>query len=209
MSGIAAVVTVSSLNEVEIRKAYEMGAQAVIVPHVHTKADMLEVIGAAKFPNFPNGRRSFDSSVRAAHYGGLLFDSKKFIAECERTEMVIPTCDSKDFLKNIDDILSVEGIDAVAFAPVDFALSENANDFDVIDYDRDDLSRALDILLDKCAGRGLRVVLPVWPATYEKVQRLVDRGCNMLTIGSDTRDFARAASKIKETLVDPLLKEFA
>lgn len=205
MWNIATVVTVSHLNEAEIRKAFEMNAQAVIVPGVRTKEDMLRVIGAAKFPNFPGGKRSYSRAVKEAHFGGVKYSAQKYLQVCETVEMVIPMCDSKEFIENIDDILSVQGIDAVSFNPVDYALSVGTEDFDTIDYDRQDLAGALKLLVEKCKAAGVEVLLPVWPATYEKVKKLVDGGVKMLEIGSDARDFAAATIKLKAERVDPIL----
>lgn len=205
---IAAAVTVSHLNEAEIRKAFGMGAQAVIVPGVQTKDDMLRIIGAAKFPGFPGGKRSYSRAVKEAHYGGADYSAGKYLATCAAVEMVIPMCDSVAFFDNIDGILGVQGIDAVAFNPVDYALSIGAGDFDTIDYERKDLADALQVLAGKCKAAGVEVLLPVWPATYEKARKLADCGVRMLEIGSDTRDFAAAANKVKTEKLAPLLAEF-
>ena len=66
-TGISPLVRVTRPEPVEIRKAFEMGAEGVVVPHIKTKAEMELCIQAAKFP--PKGRRGYDPSVRSAGYG--------------------------------------------------------------------------------------------------------------------------------------------
>ena len=66
-TGVSPLVRVTKPDMIEIRKALEMGAEGVIVPHVRTIEEMEICVKGAKFP--PLGRRGFDVNVRAAQYG--------------------------------------------------------------------------------------------------------------------------------------------
>ena len=84
---------------IEIRKALEMGAEGVIIPHVRTIEEMETCVSGAKFP--PLGRRGFDVNVRAAQYG---FDmgGVEFYEEANRTELVIPMAEDFEFTDQLD-----------------------------------------------------------------------------------------------------------
>lgn len=201
-AGISPVVRVTSDDPVEIRKAYEMGAEAVVVPHCKTR-DMLESsMKAAKFP--PIGRRGYDSAVRSAGYGAGAYDAGKYIDYSNETEMVIPLAEDYEFIDNIDDILETEGLEIVNFGPADFAMSHNIREFYKMEVP--EVGAALDTIIEKCHAKGIKVMAPGLPPTYENVCNLIERGVDMLIVGTDLMHFQNAARDIKENVIERVLK---
>ena len=201
-AGISPVVRVTKPDPVEIRKAYEMGAEAVVIPHCKTR-EMLETgMEAAKYP--PLGRRGYDSAVRAAGYGAGDYDAGEFIDYSNETEMVIPLAEDFEFIDNIDDILEVEGLEIVNFGPADFALSHNIREFYKMEVP--EVGKALDTIIEKCHAKGIKVMAPGLPPTLENVQNLIKRGVDMLIVGTDLMHFQNAAREIKENVIDKVLK---
>ena len=121
-AGISPLVRVTKPDMIEIRKAFEMGAEGVIVPHVKTAEDVKLCVKAGKFP--PKGRRGFDMTVRSAHYG-VGVNSADYIQHTFDTEMIIPMAEDFEFMDNINEILAVEGVDAINFGPADYSMSTN------------------------------------------------------------------------------------
>lgn len=185
---------------IEIRKALEMGAEGVIVPHVRTVEEMEICVKGAKFP--PIGRRGFDVNVRAAQYG---FDlgGVEFYEEANRTELVIPMAEDFEFTDQLDEMMSVHGIDAINFGPADFSMSLNCksntsgeNSF----YDLNDSPAdvAMKEIITKARSKEIGVMAPAVPPTYENAKKLIDKGVNMVIMGNDLGNYAAALKTIRD-----------
>lgn len=194
-AGISPLVRVTKPDMVEIRKALEMGAEGVIVPHIHNKEEMELCIKAAKFP--PKGRRGFDMTVRSAHYG-IHEDNLAYIQHCLDTEMIIPMAEDYEFTDNLEEILSVEGIDAINFGPADYSMSTNSPSFYTLE------GKSTDAVLKQIASvarpRGIGIMAPALPPTIENVQALIDKGVNMIIAGSDMYHIQGALQTISENI---------
>lgn len=197
-AGISALVRVTRPDEIEIRKALEMGAEGVIIPHVRTREDMEICVRGAKFP--PLGRRGYDSNVHAAHFGGCNYNSHQYIEESNANQLVMPMAEDYEFIDNIDDILSVPGIDAVSFGPADFALSKNIRKFYEIDHP--EVASALTTIIDKCTERNIDIMVPVVPPNYEGAKALIDRGVKFLTMGNDIMHLQNSLGVLKNDVLD-------
>ncbi|BBP59407.1 aldolase/citrate lyase family protein [Pseudomonas sp. St316] len=180
-AAIHSLVRVRGTLEWDIRKALEMGAAGVIVPQVHSAGQMREIIRCSKFP--PSGRRGGDSSVRSANYAGPGFDWARYTQEENARSVIVPMAESYEFFDNIDEILDVEGIDAVHFGPADYSLSRQLP----VDYrlGNPEVQARLALLIEKCHRRSIQVMVPCFPADTETARRLLDMGCDMLLMGSD------------------------
>jgi 4-hydroxy-2-oxoheptanedioate aldolase len=102
-----------------ILRFLDRGVQGVIVPHVNTREQALTVARAAKY--FPDGERSI-GSTRAHDYNvsASRADSTRWL---NQQTMVLPMIEHVDAVANLDDILSVPGIDVVHIAANDLAQS--------------------------------------------------------------------------------------
>ena len=198
-SGVSPLVRVSDINEVEIRKVLEMGAEGVIVPHCRTKDDIDEIMKGAKFP--PEGRRGGESCVRSANYGGPGFSWKEYTQKANEDTLVIPMDEDFEFSDNIEEILNTPGIDAINFGPVDYSLSIGAE----VGYNSNDnrVNDAYKLLKEEAAKRGIGILAPVVPSSPQDIKAAIDRGITMLILGNDMMYFQQALAtlqmNIKET----------
>ena len=196
LSGVSPLVRVTQPGMIEIRKALEMGAEGVIVPHVRTLEDMKTCVRAAKFP--PKGRRGFDTTVRAAQYG-MGLDGQEFVRTANETELVIPMCEDFEFRGQLEALLAVEGVDAVNFGPADYSMSTNTpTGYDMKNSGTDDVLREL---VEAARPQGIGVMAPAVPPTAENARRLLEKGVNMVIMGSDIHNFQNSLKAIQaETL---------
>lgn len=201
LSGISAVIRLANADEVEVRKALELGAEGVVIPHIRTKEEAELCVRAAKFP--PLGRRGAESNVRAAGFGGPGFKWDAYIAKSNAETMVIPMAEDFEFIDNLNDILSVPGIDAVNFGPVDYSLSIN----EPVGYQMSPrVGEAYEKLVSAARPKGIGIMGPVIPATFEEAKKLIDKGMNMLIMGNDMYHFQAACRTIMSECVEPLRK---
>ena len=195
-SGISPIVRVTKPDMIEIRKAFEMGAEGVIVPHVHNKSEAELCVKAGKFP--PMGRRGFDMTVRSAAYG-TKNDNMEYIAHTLETELIIPMAEDYEFTENLDDILSVKGIDAINFGPADYSMSTNTPSFyDLKGQSTDDVLKQI---VDKAKPLGIGIMAPALPPTKDNAERLIERGVNMVIMGSDIYNIQSAFKNISDSVI--------
>lgn len=192
-AGVSPLVRVSGLHDSEIRQVLEMGAEGVIVPHCRTRQDVQTIIKNAKFP--PMGRRGGESNVRAAAYGCKGFDWMEYTKKANEDTMIIPMDEDFEFTENIDDILSLPGIDAVNFGPVDYALSVGAQVGYKITDERVD--HGYKKLVEVAQPKGIGIMAPVVPSTKADLEAAIKRGINMLILGNDMYHFQQALKNMR------------
>lgn len=101
-------------DSVVIKRILDIGAYGVLVPWVNSREEAENVVRACRYP--PQGIRGFGPR-RAA-----MFDPDYFETANEEI-LVAVQIETEKALKNIDDILSVEGIDACYIGPYDLSCS--------------------------------------------------------------------------------------
>jgi len=200
LAGIPAVIRLTGAHEVDIRKVLEMGVEGVVIPHICTRDDIAGVVRAAKFP--PLGRRGAESNVRAAGFGGPDFSWPEYIRKSNEESLIIPMAEDYEFAENVDDILSVDGIDAINFGPIDYSLSANLP----IGYkiDHPSLYKDYQKIESKARAKGIGIMCPVVPATQENARDMIAKGVNMLILGNDMYHFQNACKNIMAECVAPI-----
>lgn len=97
----------------------DRGAQGVIVPHVNTKKDAENAAAAARY--HPLGRRGFQASGRVVRWGTM--DSREYFRRANEEVLVIALIEEIEGMRNLDEILSVDGIDMIMLGPGDLSQS--------------------------------------------------------------------------------------
>jgi 4-hydroxy-2-oxoheptanedioate aldolase len=119
LAGISPVIRVADNDPVLISRALDIGADAVQVPQISTKKDAENVVKAAKFA--PRGERGVCRYVRAAEYTNI--NKQEYFTKANKETMTIIHIEGEEGVRNIDEILSVEGIDVVFLGPYDLSQS--------------------------------------------------------------------------------------
>ena len=156
------------------------------------KEDVEKIIFNAKFP--PMGRRGGESNVRAAGFGVNGFSWSEYTKKSNEDTMIIPMDEDFEFTENIEEILSVDGIDAVNFGPVDYALSVGAEVGYKITDERVDYG--YNKLRAVTKEKGIGIMAPVVPSTESDLRAAIDRGINMLILGNDMYHLNQGLGKI-------------
>jgi 4-hydroxy-2-oxoheptanedioate aldolase len=199
-SNIVPIVRVKENREHHIRVALESGAQGVVIPHVATREDAEH---AAKYARFPlRGIRGADPTVRSAGYRSGDFDWEEFITRSNDEAMVIPLLEDKAFLSNLDDILSVDGIDALCFGPTDYALSLGLNL--MYDFNHPKIVEAFEAIIQGAKKKGLPILSAVNPPTLEQSMKLRDMGVNMQIFGNDIGQISAVYHHLMQEVVSKI-----
>lgn len=116
--GVTPIIRVPECNETAISKVLDIGAKGVQVPQITSKEQAKEAINVAKFS--PIGERGVCRYVRAAKYSSM--DKFEYFKEANDNIMILQL-EGEKALKNVDDIITVEGIDIIFIGPYDLSQS--------------------------------------------------------------------------------------
>jgi len=116
---ITPVIRVGSNDEALILRALDIGAQGIEIPQINKKSDAIQAVKSVKYS--PQGERGMCRYVRAANYSSM--DKFKYFKCANRETMIIPHIEGIEGIKNLDEILSVQGIDVIFIGPYDLSQS--------------------------------------------------------------------------------------
>lgn len=115
LSSVAALVRVGENNPNLIKRAMDTGAHGVIVPMINTKDDAFKAVSAVKYP--PVGSRGV-GLTRAQGYG---LEFEKYRDWVNKESVVIVQIEHIEAVDNLEDILSVRGVDGFIIGPYDLS----------------------------------------------------------------------------------------
>lgn len=117
LKGCTPLVRVTSNNSDQIKRVMDAGAHGVIVPMVNTPEDARAAARAVRYP--PQGTRGVGLG-RAQGYGARFAE---YAAQINETAVVIAQIEHVDALRNLEAILTTEGIDGSLIGPYDLSAS--------------------------------------------------------------------------------------
>jgi 4-hydroxy-2-oxoheptanedioate aldolase len=101
-----------------IKQLLDGGVQTLMVPMVETAADAEKLVRAMRYP--PNGIRGVGTAMaRAARWNGV----EGYFGQADQEMCLIVQIESTTGLTGLDEVLKVEGVDAVFIGPSDLAAS--------------------------------------------------------------------------------------
>lgn len=175
-TGITPIVRVDKDDPYIIRKVLELGAQGVIVPHVNTKREALAAVKAAKFP--PVGERGIGSS-HAGKWGAV--NRSDFIKWSNEETLVLVMIEDYRAIENLDEIMSVGGIDGALFGPSDFSISLG------IDRSNPKVLEALGKTIAAAERHGKYVMKGMGYPYVEQAKKYIDMGVRIIEFSHDTK----------------------
>jgi 4-hydroxy-2-oxoheptanedioate aldolase len=108
-AGITPFVRVPTIRPEHVSRALDGGALGVIAPHVCSAEDARAVVRAAKFA--PLGERSAASGLPHLQYRS--FPAAEVNRALNAASMVVVQCESDEGLRNLEEIVAVDGVDMV------------------------------------------------------------------------------------------------
>lgn len=178
------VVRVPWLEPSALMKALDAGAYGLICPMVNTAEDARNLVAYTHYA--PRGTRSF-GPVRALLYGGADYPQ-----HANDTIVTFAMIETATALSNLDDILSVPGLDAIYIGPSDLSLALGCTPtFDDLDAKA---AQAVEHILARSKAHG--VVAGIHNGSTEAALKRIAKGFQFVTIGSDARLMAAGAQQI-------------
>jgi 2-dehydro-3-deoxyglucarate aldolase len=114
---VACILRLPLNDEIWIKKALDSGVAGIMLPQVNTAEDARRAVRLSKYP--PQGRRSI-GAARANGYGTRV---PEYVANANSDTLVIAQAESIEAVRNIESILSTQGLDAILVGPFDLSAS--------------------------------------------------------------------------------------
>lgn len=118
-AGIATLIRVPELTETYVKWALDLGASGVMVPGVSSAAEAKRAVELSRFA--PAGNRGACPYTRNNAFG--VNDTVEYFTRTNEELSVVALIEGVDGINAYDDILAVEGLDAVFFGPMDLSAS--------------------------------------------------------------------------------------
>jgi len=182
------LVRVPWLDPGIIMKSLDAGAYGVICPMVNTREEAQKLVSAMRYP--PKGLRSF-GPIR-----GLLYGGADYAEHANDTMLAFAMIETRQALDNLDAIMSVEGLDAIYIGPNDLALALGRKP--KLDHDDPIVVQAIDNILACAKKHGIAAGIHNLTADY--ALKMIAKGFNFVTVGSDSRLMAAGAQQVVATM---------
>lgn len=156
-----------------IYRVLDAGAQGIICPMVNSADEARQLVRAVKYP--PVGQRSF-GPVRA-----LLRDGPAYVAGANATCLALAQIETRQAMDNLDAIMSVPGLDGVYVGPSDLAFDMGMPPH--FDTEQASLLDIYDTIIAAAKRHGVAAAMHNNSPAYAR--KMVERGFNMVTFGSD------------------------
>lgn len=168
----------------DCKLALDAGAGGVIVPMVETAAQLLAVRDASRWP--PSGSRGVGFS-RANLFGK---NFKAYQTEAQ-APLLVAMIEHRRAIDNLDEILEVEGLDAILIGPYDLSASMQLT----AQFDHPDFKEAMLTILDKSRRAKVAAGVHVVEPSKEELDQRIEEGYHFLAYSIDTVMLIRASSR--------------
>lgn len=173
-AGILPLVRVPFETKADISRALDVGAAGVQIPQIDCKQQVEEVIKLTKFA--PAGERGVCRFVRAAGYASI--DRQQYFREANDA-LVILQLEGKTAIDNLDEIITVPGIDIIFIGPYD--LSQSLGVSGQVDHPL--VVAEMEKICAKCKQQG--IVVGTFTDTLAAVERWKQAGVQYLSYSVD------------------------
>ena len=158
-----------------MKRALDSGAYGVVVPWVSSREEAVNAVRYCRYP--PEGIRGA-APGRPAKVWGITPD--EYLLTSNEEIMVIAQIEREEAVKNIEEILSVDGIDGTLIGPTDLSISMGLTGKPF----HPKVVEAMEKVLDACREAGVAPGI-AYTLSNEHTKELIAKGFRFIGIGSD------------------------
>lgn len=170
----------------EILKQYlDLGFRTLLIPMVNTAAQACDLVAATRFP--PAGVRGVASAaVRASAFG----TTPDYLGTIHERLCLIAQIESADALRSLDDIVGVDGIDAIFIGPADLAASLGY----LGNPRHPEVQRAIMLAIGRVRAAGKPV--GIFALDAEDAREKIAAGVSFVSVGTDIGLLVNGAGRV-------------
>jgi 2-dehydro-3-deoxyglucarate aldolase/4-hydroxy-2-oxoheptanedioate aldolase len=189
-SNIVPMARVPDLNFAPLSRVLDLGARGVMVPRVETRQQAEDIVSQLKYA--PAGKRGVALGIAHDLYRA---GSPEFFAQANEEIAVILLLETEKAFENLDDIVSVPGVDVAWMGHYDLTVSMGIP----AQFDHPRLLAAMDALVAACRKHG--VAPGFLPPSPESAVHWIDKGFRAISLGSDIGVFLDGVRKFRAHVV--------
>ena len=175
----------------QIMKILDAGCYGVICPMVSNRKEAENFVKACLYPL--KGYRSF-GPIR-----GLLYGGSDYAKHADNEILKLAMIETKEALDKLDEILDTPYLDGIYIGPADLSLAVGEEP----GFDRPENKKAYSQILRILEVAKKRNLLAgIHNGTVDYAQKMISKGFDLVTIGSDQRFISEGAKSIVEKIKD-------
>lgn len=171
-----------------LKRLCDVGVQSFLVPMIDTAEQARDVVSSVRYP--PSGTRGLGTSMARAAKWNMTPD---YLSRANDEMCVVLQIETKEGLRNLKEIVAVEGVDAVFIGPSDLGAAlgypGQPNHPDVVAT----VSKALEDICGAGKPAGVLAVASTLVDTYKKA------GASFIGVGSDCGVLAKGIQRLYES----------
>jgi 2-keto-3-deoxy-L-rhamnonate aldolase RhmA len=190
-SSIVPMARVPDMHFQPLSRVLDIGVRGVMVPRVETRVQAEEIVAQAKYA--PAGRRGVALGVAhdLYHAGG-----PEFFARANEETVVILLLETAKAFENLDEIVSVPGVDIAWMGHFDLTVSMGIPE----QFENPRFLEAMDALVASCRRHG--VAPGFLPATPAAAAHWIRKGFRVISLGSDIGVFLNGMRTFRQSVID-------
>ncbi len=173
----------------QIMKILDAGCYGVICPMISNKEQAEKFVQACMYP--PKGYRSF-GPVRALMYAGADYGD-----HANKEILKIAMIETKEALDKLDDIMSTPGVDGIYIGPADLSLAVGEKP----SFDKPESDPVYPVIMKILEhAKKNNIFAGLHNMTPEYAQKMIDKGFQFVTVGSEQRFMTSGGKEAVEKL---------
>lgn len=197
---IPCIIRLEAIDSKLITTALNIGAQGIMVPHLCTKEEAIRLVNACRFP--PEGRRTMEKTTRTGRFGLDIEDWVSWMRQKNEEILVGGMMEDKESIANLEDILSVKGLDFVCFGPWDYSISVGL----IGQTQHPNVLESFNKVIAKSKQYGVSIWKSIDP-DFKAAEQLVKKGVQIILLGEDLEVYANICRDVVNNIVKKLKKD--
>jgi 2-keto-3-deoxy-L-rhamnonate aldolase RhmA len=189
-SNIVPMARVPDVNFAPLSRALDLGARGVMVPRVETRQQAEDIVSQLKYA--PAGNRGVALGVAHDLYRA---GTPEFFRQANEEIAVILLLETARAFENLEDIVSVPGVDVAWMGHYDLTVSMGIP----AQFEHPRFLAAMDALVAACRKHG--VAPGFLPPTPQSAVHWIDKGFRAISLGSDIGVFLDGVRKFRAHVV--------
>ena len=185
LTNIVPIVRIPIPDSHYVTMAIDAGSHGVLAPYCETVEQVEEVVSACKWR--PLKGEFANKIIKYQEFPSE--ESKLYLEKKNKDNICIIGIESVPAMDKLDDILSVNGIDAIFVGPNDLTISLGIPD----QYDHPEYKEAVKYIIDKSKSKGIPTL--VHQQTVALTKEWIEKGSTFVLYSSDSR------------MINPFIKE--
>ncbi len=196
-TGVSPIVRIPEVSQVQAKPILEMGPEGIVFPQVNSYELALEAVAACRYP--PVGNRGWGPR-RAMHFGADM-TAQEYIRSSDDI-LTILQFENIAAYKELDKILSIEGLDVIMLGPCDLASSMGH----IGDWFNPEVEAVVDDVFERVHKAGKKMGVSIGLFGTDVIRRYQQRNVDMISVAADSDYIVAGGKQVYAQMQDIFLK---